>query len=110
MRKMWSNGYINISIDVKPLVSTPQEEGFLSPELYAMLDENEKRTLQSAQAAYERQAASTAKTQDDQWKSGSTISNYDIDRQFDNLRRDESYVEELANGLKEKYGMKPPVR
>ena len=110
MRKMWSNGYVSVLIEVKPLVNANQEEGFISQELYGMLDENEKRALQGSYDSYEYMVASATKTQNDQWSPGSTISNYSVDRQLDNVRRDKERVEEMVKGLQAKYGMEPAVR
>ncbi|MBP5407732.1 MAG: hypothetical protein J6Y42_01170 [Bacilli bacterium] len=105
MRKTWSNGYVSVQIEVKPLVSMPQEEGFISPELYAMLDASEKSALQASYSNYEKMAASLAKAQKDQFNPGSTLSFNDISRNFDNRDNAARGVEAMVAQYAQKYGM-----
>ena len=105
MRKTWSNGYVSVSIEVKPLVNTAQEVGFVSPELFGMLDETEKKGLQENYAYYEKMAASLSKAQSDQFNPGSTISFHDINRNYDNRDNAARRVEEVVRTLQAKYGM-----
>ncbi len=110
MIKTWNNGYVSVQIEVKPLVTNDQEEGFISPELYAMLDASEKSALQASYSSYEKMAASLAKAQKDQFNSGSTLSFNDISRNFDNRDNAANSVAEMVANLQAKYGIQPQVR
>ena len=109
MLKTWSNGYTSILINVKPLVSVEQEEGFISPELFGMLDEAERSALKASYDSYVKNVASCTKAQNDQFNSGSTISTHDINRNLSNCTVAKECVKGMVTELKSKYGIKTPT-